>query len=187
MLVYGSRADAEALRKDVAQVLALMGLRLSAAKTTVSHIDEGLDFLGFRIQRRLKRGTSQRVVYTYPSKKALAGIIGRVRTLTRRTTHPSLAALLRQLNPVLRGWCTYFRHGVSKATFGYLDEYAWRRVLSWIRRRYRKTKWAVLFRRFYVNWRPTEDEITLFQPQSVTVRRYRYRAANIATPWATTV
>ncbi len=186
VLVYGSRADAEALRKDVAQVLAPMGLRLSEAKTRVSHIDEGLDFLGFRIQRRLKRGTSQRVVYTYPSKNALAGIIGRVRTLTRRTTHPSLAALLRQLNPVLRGWCTYFRHGVSKATFGYLDEYAWRRVLRWIRRRYRKTKWAVLFRRFFEDWRPTEDGIGLFQPQTVTVSRYRYRAANIATPWATT-
>ena len=186
VLVHGSRSDAEVLREDVAQVLAPMGLRLSEAKTRVSHIDEGLDFLGFRIQRRLKPGTSKRVVYTYPAKKALAAIIARVRALTRRTAHPSLAALLRQLNPVLRGWCTYFKHGVSKATFGYLDEYVWRRVLSWIRRRYRKTKWAVLFHRFYVNWRPTEDEIVLFQPQTMTVSRYRYRAANIAAPWATT-
>jgi RNA-directed DNA polymerase len=186
VLVHGSQAHTEALREDVTQVLTPMGLRLSAAKTRVSHIDEGLDFLGFRIQRRLKPGTTKRVVYTYPSKKALASIVGRVRALTQRTAHPSLAALLRQLNPVLRGWCTYFRHGVSKATFGYLDEYAWRRVLRWIKRRYRKTKWAVLFRRFYVNWRPTEDEVVLFQPQTVTVSRYRYRAANIPTPWATT-
>jgi RNA-directed DNA polymerase len=37
-----------------------------------------------------------------------------------------------------------------------------------------------------VNWRPTEDEVVLFQPQTVTVSRYRYRAANIPTPWATT-
>jgi RNA-directed DNA polymerase len=186
VLVHGSQADAEALREDVARVLAPMGLRLSAAKTRVSHIDEGLDFLGFRIQRRLKPGTTRRVVYTYPSKKALAAITGRVRALTQRTAHPSLAALLRQLNPVLRGWCTYFQYGVSKATFGYLDEFAWRRVLRWIKRRYRKTKWAVLSRRFYVNWRPTEDDIVLFQPQTVTVSRYRYRAANIPTPWATT-
>ncbi len=93
--------------------------------------------------------TAKRVVYTYPSKKALTAIIGRVRALTRRTAHPSLAALLRQLNPALLGWCTYFRHGVSKATFGYLDEYTWRRVTRWIRKRYRKTKWVVLFRRFF--------------------------------------
>jgi RNA-directed DNA polymerase len=107
VLVHGTRADAAALLAEVAAVLAPMGLALSAAKTAVSHIDEGFDFLGFRIQRRRKRGSAKRVVYTYPSKKALASIVGRVRALTRRTTHPSLAALLRQLNPVLRGWCTY--------------------------------------------------------------------------------
>ena len=73
------------------------------------HIDEGFDFLGFRIQRRRKRGADKRVVYTYPSKKALASIVGRVRMLTRRSSHPTLAVLLRQLNPVLRGWCAYFR------------------------------------------------------------------------------
>jgi RNA-directed DNA polymerase len=67
------------------------------------------------------------VVCTYPSKKALASIIGRVRAFTRRSSHLTLAALLRQLNPVLRGWCTYFCHGVSKATFGYLDQYTWHR------------------------------------------------------------
>lgn len=185
VLVAGTKAHADALREEVAAVLAPMGLRLSETKTTVCHIDEGFDFLGFRIQRRRKRGTDKRVVYTYPSKKALASIIGRVRTLTRRTSHPTLAAMLRQLNPVLRGWCTYFQHGVSKATFHYLDQYAWHRVVAWIRKRHRKTKWNLLYRRFFQNWRPIEDGIVLFQPQSVTVSRYRYRAVNIRSPWPT--
>jgi hypothetical protein len=30
------------------------------------------------------------VVYTYPSKKALASIVGRVRVLTSRSAHPAL-------------------------------------------------------------------------------------------------
>ena len=94
-------------------------------------------------------------------------------------------ALLRQLNPVLRGWCTYFRHGVSKATFGYLDQYTWHRVVRWIRKRHNKTKWEVLYRRYFANWRPVEDGVVLFQPQTVTVSRYRYRATNIPTPWPT--
>lgn len=184
VLVAGTQAHAQDLRQEVATVLAPMGLRLSAAKTKVCHIDEGFDFLGFRIQRRRKRGTTKRVVYTYPSKKALASIVGRVRALTGRSSHPTLAALLRQLNPVLRGWCTYFRHGVSKATFGYLDQYTWHRVVRWIRKRHHKAKWAVLLRRYLPQWRPTEDGVVLFQPQTVTVSRYRYRAANIDTPWA---
>jgi RNA-directed DNA polymerase len=87
---------------------------------------------------------------------------------------------------VLRGWCTYFRYGVSKATFGYLDQYAWHRVVRWIRKRHNRTKWSVLMRRYLPRWRPTEDEVTLFQPQQVTVSRYRYRANNIPTPWAST-
>jgi RNA-directed DNA polymerase len=58
-MVRGARADAEALREDIAAVLATMGLRLSPDKTLITHIDEGLDFLGWRIQRHRKRGTSQ--------------------------------------------------------------------------------------------------------------------------------
>ncbi len=111
VLVAGTEAHAQALRDTVAAVLAPLGLRLSEAKTKVCHIDEGFDFLGFRIQRKRERGTGKRVVYTYPSKKALASIVGRVRMLTRRSSHPTLAALLRQLNPVLRGWTAYFRPG----------------------------------------------------------------------------
>ena len=185
VLVAGTKAHAETLREEVAAVLAPMGLRLSEAKTTICHIDEGFDFLGFRIQRRRKRGTTKRVVYTYPSKKALASIVGRVRTLTRRTSHPTLAAMLRQLNPVLRGWCTYFRHGVSTATFAYLDQYTWHRVVRWIRKRHPRTRWDLLWRRYLPNRRPVEDGVELFQPQTVTVSRYRYRATNIRSPWPT--
>ena len=142
--------------------------------------------MGFRIQRRRKRGTTKRVVYTYPSKKALASIVARVRALTSRTAHPSLAVLLRQLNPVLRGWCTYFRYGVSKATFGYLNQYTWHRVVRWLRKRHPRTKMAVLIRRYLPGWQPTEGGVKMFDPQKVTVSRYRYRANNIPAPWART-
>jgi len=186
VLVAGTEAHAQALREEVAAVLTPMGLRLSEAKTRVCHIDQGFDFLGFRIQRKRKRGTNKRVVYTYPSKRALASIVGRVRVLTRRASHPTLAVLLRQLNPVLRGWCAYFRYGVSKATFGYLDQYTWHRVVRWIRKRHHRTKWAVLLRRYLPGWVPTEDEVTMFDPQRVTVSRYRYRGDRIPSPWAST-
>ena len=101
-MVHGSKEHAEALREEAAGVLAPLGLRLSAAKTRVCHLDEGLDFLGFRIQRRLKRGTARKHIYTYPSKKALASITGKVRALTRGSRHRTLADLLRQVNAVLR-------------------------------------------------------------------------------------
>ena len=101
IMIHGSRGDAEALREEVAAVLAPMGLRLSATKTRVCHIDEGFDFLGWRIQRRVQRNqaNNKKAIYTYPSKKALASIVGKVRRLTRRAKHRTLSDLLRRLNP----------------------------------------------------------------------------------------
>jgi RNA-directed DNA polymerase len=59
-MVAGTRAHAEALKDEVAAALATMGLRLSDAKTRICHIDEGVDFLGWRIQRHQQRGSTRR-------------------------------------------------------------------------------------------------------------------------------
>ena len=61
LMVSGDRHHAEALREEVAAVLAPLGLRLSPEKTRVVHIDEGFDFLGFHIRSLRKRGTSEAV------------------------------------------------------------------------------------------------------------------------------
>ena len=183
VLVSGTRVHAEALRDEVAVLLQPMGLRLSQEKTRIVHIDEGFDFLGFRIQRHQKRGTGKRFVYTYPSKKALASIKDKVRSMTKGATDQSLSVLLHRLNPVLRGWTNYFQHGVSKATFNYLRQFTWQRVLCWLRHKHRRTSWTWLRRRYLPGWWPTEGTVTLFNPGAVTVSRYRYRANRIPTPW----
>lgn len=190
ILVCGTKAHADALWDEVVAELAPLGLRLSETKSRVCHLDEGFDFLGFRIQRRRRKGTNTWAVYTYPSKKALLSVTAKVRALTARSRHRTLEALLRQLNPVLRGWCTYFRHGVSKATFGYLDALAWRRVTRWLRKRHPRITWKDLFRRFLTGRpgnRPEENGILMFDTTQVEVTRYRWRANNIPTPWTSTV
>jgi RNA-directed DNA polymerase len=186
VMVYGTREHAEALGAEVAQVLAPLGLRLAEQKTSVVHLDDGFDFLGWHIQRRRKRGTAQHYLYTYPSKKALLSVMAQVRALTRRTKNRTLFELLHRLNPVLRGWATYFRHGVSKETFSYLGHFPWQRVVRWLRKRHPGISWGRLRRRFLAGWRPTQDGIALFNPATVTVTRYRYRGNNIPLPWTAT-
>lgn len=183
VLVAGKRAHAEALREEVAVVLHPIGLRLSETKTRIAHIDEGFDFLGFRIKRHEKRGTGQRLIYTYPRKSALADVKGAVRKLTQGTLNWPLSSLLYQLNPLLRGWTNYFRHGVSKATFGYLRAFVWRRVVNWLRHKHPKRNWAWLRRRHLPEWWPTDGKVRLFNPGGVPVTRYRYRANRIPSPW----
>jgi len=185
VLLHGTRADADALWDEVGAVLAPMGLRLSAEKTKACHIDEGFDFLGWRIQRRAWRSrTGKQAIYTYPSKKTLASIIDKVRSLTRRAKHRTLADLLRRLNPVLRGWCNYFRHGVSARTFGYVDHFAFWRIVGWLRKRHVGLNMHILIRRFLPGWKIRAGNVEMLRPKEVAIVRYRYRGARIPTPWS---
>ncbi|OJF84378.1 group II intron reverse transcriptase/maturase [Nocardia seriolae] len=189
VLVYGEQHHAEAARAEVAQVLAPMGLTLSESKTRVVHMDSGFDFLGWRIQRRKQAGSNRRYVYTYPSKKALASIVGKVRHITRRSGSPykTLQAMLQHLNPVIRGWCNYFRHGCSKANFAYLDHYTWFAVQRWLARRHPKLTWRQIRRRYsdprFPASRHAENGTVLIQPQAITIEHSRFRGYAIPTPW----
>jgi RNA-directed DNA polymerase len=161
-----------------------MGLRLSAEKTKITHINEGLDFLGWRIQRHRKRGTNRSYVYTYPSRKAVKAVTLKVKTICRRNVNQPLPALIRQLNPALRGWCAYFKPGVSSMTFSNLAIYTLDRILRWARRKHRLVTVKTIRRR-YCNggWWPTTPEIGLFNPDKMRTTRYRYRGTAIPSPW----
>jgi RNA-directed DNA polymerase len=187
-MVRGTKADAEALREEIAGVMSTMGLRLSEEKTLVTHIEKGLDFLGWRIQRHRKRGTNCHYVYVYPAKKAVQAVKRKVKTLCRQVgVNQSLDDLLRRLNPTLRGWCGYFRPGVSSAVFSYLSHYAWQRVWGWLRRKHRRSTIAEL-RRHYCGgrWWPASQGIEMFHPEKVGTTRYRYRGSVIPSPWPST-
>ncbi|WP_370651613.1 group II intron maturase-specific domain-containing protein, partial [Frankia sp. Cj3] len=184
LVVAGTRADAERLRDEMAGVLESMGLRLSEEKTLITHIDEGLDFLGWRIQRHRKQGAIKRYIYTYPARKALQAIMAKVKMACRQNTNLKLEALLHQISRMLRGWTAYFKYGCSSATFGYLRAYLWKQVIRWIGRKHRRTTWRQLRRRYSRGdgW-PAEGEVALFDPGKVSIERYRYRGRRIPTPW----
>ena len=184
LAISGTRAHAEALREEIAGVLSGMGLRLSPEKTLITHIDEGLDFLGWRIQRHRKRGTSKHYVYVYPAKKALHAIMAKVKAACWQNTNLPLEVLLHQLNSMLRGWTAHFKYGCSSATFGYLRHYLWHQVIRWVGRKHRRTPWRQLRRRYSKGdgW-PAHGRVVLFNPAAVHTERYRYRGQKIPRPW----
>ena len=74
-----------------------------------------------------------------PGTQGRQAVTGKVKTLCRQMdTNQPLEVLLLQLNQMLRGWCAYFRPGVSSATFAYLSAYTWARVIGWLRRKHRR-------------------------------------------------
>ena len=75
------------VREQIIPVLASVGLRLSEEKTTIASLDEGFEFLGFRIQRQTKRGSNHRFVYTWISRRSLTSIKSKVKAITRQGTN----------------------------------------------------------------------------------------------------
>jgi len=187
VLVHGNEQDAEALREQIATVLATLGLRLSEAKTRVVHLSEGFSFLGFRLQWRRKRGTSKHYVYTFIDKRPIRSLKAKIRALTHRTSQLDLGYVLTRLNQVMHGWANYFRHAVAKNTFAMLDNFAWWRVIRMLRERHR-WRWKDVRQHFTTpqgRWLPiTAGEIELRRIAATPVTRYRYRGTKIPNPWA---
>jgi RNA-directed DNA polymerase len=183
LCVAGRREHAQALIQEVERVIAPLGVRLSREKTQVVSIDEGFDFLGFAI-KRVRGHHGRMVIHTYPSKRSLQAVKTKVREITKRTG-PDQAPdqLLHRVNAVLRGWCAYFRHGVSAATFAYLRHYAYWRVVGWLRRRHRKRNWRWIRRTYLKERWPSHAGVDLYNPAAVRITRYRYRGAKIPLPW----
>jgi RNA-directed DNA polymerase len=186
ILVHGDRADVQALHDDIAAVLEPMGLRLSPAKTRIVHMGEGLDFLGFHIHWRRKRGTSKWYVYTFIADRPIRSMKQKVRDLTRRTSQQPPRDVLIRVNQIMRGWANYFRHAVCKHTLDALENFVWHRVIRWWKHLHR-WNWTDVRRHLTGpngRWRrPTPDGIELFNIASVPVTRYRYRGSKIPNPW----
>jgi RNA-directed DNA polymerase len=85
---------------------------------------------------------------------------------------------------VLRGWCNYFRHGVCKRTFGYIDHFAIWRIVGWLKKRHLGLNMHTLVRRYLPGWEISDGGIERFRPRAVAIERYRYRSTKTPTPWS---
>ncbi len=172
--------------EEIAEVLAPMGLRLSDAKTRIVHLSDGFAFLGFRIQRRLKRGTTKSYVYTFIDQRPIRSVKAKIRAFTHRLSQQDLTTVLTRLNQVMHGWANYFRYAVAKNVFSMLENFAWRRVFRMLTVRHHWNRRAV--RRRFIDpagrWLPiTADGIELGSIATIPVTRYRYRGTKIPNPW----
>jgi RNA-directed DNA polymerase len=185
ILVHGTRQDTDALREDIAAVLAPLGLRLSPAKTQVVHMSDGFDFLGFRIRWKRKRGSTKWYVYTFICDRPLRSVKVKIRALTHRTSQRDLAYVLTRLGQIMRGWANYFKHAVAKAIFSKLDAFTFWRLTAMLRSRHRWS-WGQTRRNLVTpngQWQIAAEGVEFFRIESVPVSRYAYRGTKIPTPW----
>jgi RNA-directed DNA polymerase len=121
------------VRPLVEHFLSGRGLRLSHEKTSITHVEDGFDFLGQRV-RRYRSGK----VLLRPSRRNVRTFLAEVRRLIREEGRSvSAGELIQALTPKVRGWALYHRHASSKRTYGYVDHQIHRALWRWARRRHR--------------------------------------------------
>lgn len=184
-----SREQCDQAREIAARVLEPMGLKLSEAKTLVTHMSDGFDFLGFHIRWQRKQGTSKWHVYTFPSRKSVRSVKAKIRALTHKTSQQELEETLVRINQIVRGWALYFRHGVSFRVLDHLGHYTWQRIVNWQKTLHR-WNWRQVRRwltRADGRWKPIRaGQTELWNPTSIGIVRYRYRGNTIPRPFQPT-
>ena len=138
ILCNGTHEQALEMRKEVHDYLQKhLHLRLSLEKTKVTHLNDGFDFLGFRLQRSLGHaGVVTRL--TIPD-KALTRHRTMLRTALGSDTHEdSIRSKLMAVNRIIGGWCRYYRytHKVH-AQFHQMEQAAFWAFARWLARKHR--------------------------------------------------
>jgi RNA-directed DNA polymerase len=131
-----TQEDAEEVRAHILPAwLAERGLTLSLEKTRIVHLREGFDFLGFNIKRYevASRPTGQ-VLLIKPSKASMSAMRKRLRTEWLALRGHNVGAVIKRLNPIIRGQANYFRAAVASRAFGALDHYLWQRQDRYVKR-----------------------------------------------------
>ena len=106
------------------------GLELSQEKTTVTHIDEGFDFLGQNVRKY-----GGKLLIT-PSKANVASFLANIREVVKANKTATAGHLVMLLNPKIKGWAMYHRHICAKRTFIQVDYAIFATLWQWAKRRH---------------------------------------------------
>lgn len=172
-MTNGTKAQAEAVKEDLYRFLKKrLRLRLSKQKTKVTHVNEGFDFLGYRIVRK-RSGRGERVAHLVIPDKAWRQIRHKINVATNPGTHrDSVATKITALNRLVRGWCNYYRYTSHATTdFRRLNHLLFWRMAHWLGRKY-KLRMPAVMRRFRKGNTFATATHALMIPTSIKTKRY---------------
>lgn len=147
------------------QWLAEMGLELKPSKTRISHTLEtyddyvGFDFLGFNIRqyqvgkhhgakssKGVKLGFKNLIKPSAEKVKSHLKKLGEV--VNSQKSSPQVA-LIKRLNPIIRGWSNYYSSVVSSKTFTDCDYYFFEKLKRWADRRHPMKNKTWIMRKYW--------------------------------------
>ena len=152
IVVEGQKVVAEWLLQNA-------GLKLSEIKTKLAHTDEsvqgqaGFEFLGFSVRRYAmskyagnKFGTGMKTLIK-PSRESLQRHKLAIQGVLEENSKATL--IVAKLNPIIRGWCNYFRTVTSSAAFSTLRLYTYEKLIAWAKRKHPTRGHSYVYRKYF--------------------------------------
>jgi len=152
-----SREQTEQVKARLAEWLAPRGLAFNEDKTQIVHVTTGFDFLGFNV-RRYPNGK----LLIKPSAKAVRRIRERLTTEMRALRGANAIAVIRTINPIVRGWAAYYRSVVSKEVFAGVDNHLWLLTSKWALRAHPNKPKTWVINRYYGMFNPARQDRWVF-------------------------
>ena len=138
-----SKENIEAILPTVQGWLAQRGLELNTEKTKITQVSLGFNFLGFHV-RQFKGSCLIK-----PQKEKVLAKLREIGAWLASNKQATQEAVIQHLNPIIRGWGNYYRHGVSKRVFSYFDDRLWRMLWKWCLRRHPNKGKPWVLRRYF--------------------------------------
>ena len=127
----------------ITEFLKVRGLTLSAEKSKISHISEGFNFLSQNVRKYKGK------LIIRPSKAAVQSFKNKVKAIHKNNRGIPAHALIRKLNPVIRGWSNYHKGICSKKTFYRLGTFLWWQTKRWAKYQHgNKNRWWIYYKYF---------------------------------------
>ncbi len=185
----GTKAEVKATKVAIQQFLENeLHLTLSEEKTTITHVNDGFDFLGFHIQH--KRANDRWAVHLRPTAKAKERVKQKLKDLTSRNwTWMDEHTRLTSLNAIVQGWAGYYRYTSLLADIEEVTRFAWFRYFYWLLKKHKGSRKQQLIRektrvlhgrtRWYAEVREGDNTLEAYQwlptPQELDRQRYRQK------------
>jgi RNA-directed DNA polymerase len=147
VILHPNKDELQKAADTAAAWLQDMGLWLSPNKTRVTHTlvpyegNVGFDFLGFSVRQyqvgktHTGRNTNRKPLgfktLIRPSKESIKRHTHKVKLLVRKRRNAPQQAVIRDLNPIIRGWTNYFKWSVCTQTFSSCDHNTFRQLARW--------------------------------------------------------
>jgi RNA-directed DNA polymerase len=157
LAICHSREQAEQVKAQLAAWLAPRGLAFNKDKTRIVHLTQGADFLGCNI-RRYPSGK----LLIKPSQQAIRRIRERLATEMRALRGANAIAVIRTINPIVRGWAAYYRSVVSKEVFAAVDDHLWRLTYHWALRAHPNKPKTWVVDRYFGQFNPSRADRWVF-------------------------